>query len=170
MGKAHQIPPPPKKKNSSTLKRSKSTPKKQLDLKAKQMNWLLGRSTLSIGSKLLLYKALLKPIWTYAIQVWGAASNSNIDILQNFQSKPPPFHSECTLVHRQPLIHEDLQMNTVLNEIKKWNTKHLRKFEYHTNALAVNLLDNSETTQTEKIHHPNSDQTDLSETPIQELK
>lgn len=27
---------------------------KQLNLKAKEMNWLLGRSTLSIGSKLLL--------------------------------------------------------------------------------------------------------------------
>jgi hypothetical protein len=42
--------------------------------------------------------------------------------------------------------HEDLQMNTVLNEIKKWNTKYLRKLENHTNALAVNLIDNSETT------------------------
>jgi hypothetical protein len=43
-------------------------------------------------------------------------------------------------------IHEDLQMNTVLSEIKKCNTKNLRKLENHTNALAVNLLDNSETT------------------------
>jgi hypothetical protein len=37
-------------------------------------------------------------------------------------------------------------MNIVLSEIKKWNTKYLRKLENHTNALAVNLLDNSETT------------------------
>jgi hypothetical protein len=37
-------------------------------------------------------------------------------------------------------------MNTVLSEIKKWNAKYLRKLENHTNALAVNLLDNSETT------------------------
>jgi hypothetical protein len=43
-------------------------------------------------------------------------------------------------------IHEDLPMNTVLSEIKKWNTKYLRKLENHTNAVAVNLLDNSETT------------------------
>jgi hypothetical protein len=48
-------------------------------------------------------------------------------------------------------IHEDLQMKTVYSEIKKWNTKYLRKLENHTNALAVNLLDNSE-----KIHRPNS--------------
>jgi hypothetical protein len=37
-------------------------------------------------------------------------------------------------------------MNTVLRDIKKWNTKYLRKLENHTNALAVNLQDNSETT------------------------
>jgi hypothetical protein len=37
-------------------------------------------------------------------------------------------------------------MNTVLSEIKKWNTKYLRKLVNHTNALALNLQDNSETT------------------------
>jgi hypothetical protein len=47
------------------------TERKQLNVKAKQMHWLLGRSTLSIESKLLLYKAVLKPIWTYGIQPWG---------------------------------------------------------------------------------------------------
>jgi hypothetical protein len=41
-------------------------------------------------------------------------------------------------------IHEDLQMNTVLNEINEWNIKYLRKLQNHTNALEVNLLDNSE--------------------------
>jgi hypothetical protein len=33
------------------------------------MNWLVGRSTLSIESKLLLYKAVLKPIWIYEIHL-----------------------------------------------------------------------------------------------------
>jgi hypothetical protein len=55
--------------------------RKQLNLTAKQMHWLLGRSTLSIENKLLLYKAVLKPIWTCGIQLWGTASNSNIEIL-----------------------------------------------------------------------------------------
>jgi hypothetical protein len=44
------------------------TERKQLNLKAKQMHWLHGRSTLSIESKLLC-KAVLKPIWTYGIQL-----------------------------------------------------------------------------------------------------
>jgi hypothetical protein len=37
------------------------------------------------GNKLLVYKAILKPIWTYGIQLWGTASNSNVDISERFQ-------------------------------------------------------------------------------------
>jgi hypothetical protein len=48
-------------------------------------------------------------------------------------------HSERTLVHKNSRTHEDLQMNTVLSEIKKWNNKYLRKLENHLNALAVKL-------------------------------
>jgi len=31
--------------------------------------------------------SILKPIWTYGLQLWGSASNSNIEILERFQSK-----------------------------------------------------------------------------------
>jgi hypothetical protein len=31
-----------------------------------------------------IYKTILKPIWTYGIQLWGTASISNIDILVRF--------------------------------------------------------------------------------------
>jgi hypothetical protein len=56
-----------------------------------------------------------------------------------------PVHSERTLVHKQT---QDPRrsMNTVFSEMKKWNTKYLTKIENLTNALALNLLDNSETT------------------------
>jgi hypothetical protein len=121
--------------------------RKQLNPKTKRMHWLLGRrSTLSTESKLLLHKAVLKPIWTYGIQLRGPGSNSNIETPKRFQSKTlrsilnAPWHVKN---HR---IHEDLQMNTVLSETEKWNTKYLRKLENSTNVLAVNLPENSETT------------------------
>ena len=61
---------------------------KQLKLIVKQYYWLLvRRSNLSLENQLLLYKVILKPIWTYGIQLWCTASNSNIEILQRFQSK-----------------------------------------------------------------------------------
>jgi hypothetical protein len=62
--------------------------RKQLGITLTKMYWLIGRkSKLSTNTKLLLYKAILKPIWTYRIQLWGMASTSNIDMLERFQSK-----------------------------------------------------------------------------------
>ena len=34
-----------------------------------------------------LYKCVLKPVWTYGIQLWGCAKPSHTQILQRFQSK-----------------------------------------------------------------------------------
>jgi hypothetical protein len=52
------------------------------------MYWLLGRkSKLSISNKLLAYRVILRPIWTYGIQLWGWASISTIEILEGFQGK-----------------------------------------------------------------------------------
>jgi hypothetical protein len=44
-------------------------------------------SIISTTNKLLLYKTILKIIWTYGIQLWGTSSTSNIEILERFQSK-----------------------------------------------------------------------------------
>jgi len=42
---------------------------RQLDFKFRQMHWLLGRnSKLSLNNKLLLYKVVFKPIWSYGVQ------------------------------------------------------------------------------------------------------
>jgi hypothetical protein len=110
--------------------------RKQLNLKAKQIHWLLGKSALSTESKLLLYKEVLKPIWTYGIQLWGTASNPNIEILQRFQSLTLRCILNASWYTNNHRIHENLQMNTVLSEIKKWNAKYLSKLENHTNVPA----------------------------------
>jgi hypothetical protein len=43
-------------------------------------------------------------------------------------------------------------MNTVLSGKRKWITKYLGKLENYTNAVAVNLLENGETTHRLKRH------------------
>jgi hypothetical protein len=59
-----------------------------------KLYWIVGRkSQLSLENKLLVYKAILKPIWTYGVQLWGTASNSNIDILERFQWRTQKFFS-----------------------------------------------------------------------------
>jgi hypothetical protein len=62
--------------------------RKQLRITLTKIYWLLGhKSKLSTSNKLLIYKTILKPIWTYGTQLWGTASTSNIEILECFQSK-----------------------------------------------------------------------------------
>jgi hypothetical protein len=59
--------------------------RKQLDHKTREVKWLIGNnSPLSLENKLLIYKTILKPIWTYGIVLWGCASKSNIAIMQRY--------------------------------------------------------------------------------------
>jgi hypothetical protein len=61
---------------------------KQLGITLIKMYLLLRRKLkLSTSNKLLIYKTLLKPIWTYGIQFLDMASTSNIEILECFQLK-----------------------------------------------------------------------------------
>jgi hypothetical protein len=61
---------------------------KQLGITLTKMYWLLGRkSKLSTSNKLLIYKTILKSIWTYGIQLSGMASTFNTEILECFQTK-----------------------------------------------------------------------------------
>jgi len=62
--------------------------RKHLGFLFQSMYWILGRkSELSLANIVLLYKNILKPIWTCGIPLWGTASHSNIEILQRFQNK-----------------------------------------------------------------------------------
>jgi len=59
------------------------TKRKQLEHKTREIKWLVGRySTLSLENKIIIYKTVLKPVWTYGIELWGCASNSNIEIIK----------------------------------------------------------------------------------------
>jgi hypothetical protein len=42
-------------------------------------------SKLSLHNKLILYKAILKPRWTYGVELWGSAKPANIQRIQSFQ-------------------------------------------------------------------------------------
>ena len=65
-----------------TWRKHITTKRKQLDLKLRNLYCIIGRkSRLSLENKLLVYKVILKPVWTYGIQLWGNASNSNLEII-----------------------------------------------------------------------------------------
>jgi hypothetical protein len=55
-----------------TWQKHVKTKRQQLNLRLREIFWLLGpKSKLSIENKVLLYKCVIKPIWTYGIQLWG---------------------------------------------------------------------------------------------------
>jgi hypothetical protein len=97
---------------------------------------------INIISKKYYYTAVLKPIWTYGVQLWGPAPNFNIEILQRFQSDFQVF-TKCTLIYEQlqdPCRSQN-DYSEKLNMKVEWQ---MLKFGNHLNALAMNLLGNSE--------------------------
>lgn len=124
-----------------TWKKHIFTKRKQLGLKLQRMNWLMAKnSKLSIENKLLLYKSIIKPIWTYGIQLWGTACNSNIEILQRYQSKVLRSIVNAPWYVPNAIIQRDLKIKSVKDEIKNFSKKYQSRLSVHPNNLAVNLL------------------------------
>lgn len=120
------------------------TKRKQLGLKLSQMYWLIGRrSHLSLENKLLVYKAILKPIWTYGIQLWGTASSSNIEIMQRFQNKVLRLLVDAPWYVPNSIIARDLKIPTIREEIKRFAVKYHARLRTHPNELARQLLNSS---------------------------
>jgi hypothetical protein len=83
-----------------------------------KMHCLLGqKSKLSTSNKIIIYKAILKPIWIYGIQLWGTASTQNIEILERFQSKVLPMIVYTLWYVLNTVIKMNLQTPTVKEEI-----------------------------------------------------
>jgi hypothetical protein len=86
------------------------------------MYWLLGRNTsLSLHNK-----QILKPIWTYGIQLWGCNKPSNIDIIKGFQNKVLKNMVSAPWYIRNDDLHRDLLVDVVTSEIQSFAKKHER--------------------------------------------
>jgi hypothetical protein len=114
--------------------------RKQMDLRYKELYWLLGKSSpLSINNKLLLYKTVIAPIRTYGLELWGCASKSNIAIIQRFQSKLLRAIVNAPRYITNAMIHSDLGIPTVQDVIHKRSNKHRAKLQSHSNPLLQSL-------------------------------
>ena len=101
------------------------------------------RSALSIHNKLMMYKQILKPVWTYGIQLWGCTKQSKINTLQRFQNEVLRNIVDAPWYIRNADLHTDLQMEMVTNEVGKYATKHRERLYHHVNVEAIQLLDSS---------------------------
>jgi hypothetical protein len=115
---------------------------KQLRITLTKMYWLLRRkSKLSTSNKLLIYKAILKLIWTYGIQLWRTASSSNIEILERFQSKALRMIVDAPWYVPNTVIRRDLQTPTVKEEIRHYSSQYSARLSVHPNDLVVTLME-----------------------------
>jgi hypothetical protein len=53
-----------------------------LNNRLRQLRFLLSSKYVTLHNKILIYKVLLKPIWSYGIQLWGTAKDSNTNRIQ----------------------------------------------------------------------------------------
>jgi hypothetical protein len=97
------------------------------------------KSKLSISNKLLAYKVVPKPIWTYGIHLWGSASFSNIEILERFQAKVLRMITDAPWYVPNTVLRQDLQITSVKKEIRRFSTQYRARLYTHPNSLTVHF-------------------------------
>ncbi|GBN55988.1 RNA-directed DNA polymerase from mobile element jockey [Araneus ventricosus] len=101
-----------------------------------QLSSLVARwSTLPMKHKLLLYKAIIRPVLMYGSQVWGSTSLMNIKKLQVFQNKQLMHIVNAPWYVRRKVIHDDLKIEPISEFIKKTSTRFFNKIPQISNEL-----------------------------------
>jgi len=119
------------------------------------MQYLIGRrSALSIQNKLLLYKQVLRRIWTYGRQLWGCACQSNVEIIQRFENKVLRNIVNAPWYVRNEDLHRDLKVDVIEEVIKKNAVSHEQRLIRHVNNEASQLLNESGTERRLKRKKP----------------
>jgi hypothetical protein len=112
-----------------------SAKQKQLGITLTKMYWLLRRkSKLSTSNKFLLYKTILKQIWTYWIQLHFHFQHRNS---RNFQSKALRMIVDVPWDVLNTVIRKYLQTQTVKEEIRCYSAR----LRAHPNNVTVNLTE-----------------------------
>ena len=107
-----------------------------------------------MDNKLLLYKTVLKPVWTYGITLWGTASTSNIEILQRFQNTVIRVLVNAPWYVPNGLIRRELNIPTMSEVVTRLSVHYCGRLQIHPNHLANILLKDEEETRRLKRFKP----------------
>ena len=88
---------------------------------------------------MLVYETVIKPIWTYGIELWGCASISNVAVIQRSQSKILRTIANAPWYVSNHTFHTDLNIPYVSEVINERIGKHLNKLESYPNPLVGTL-------------------------------
>jgi hypothetical protein len=109
------------------------------------MNWLINKnSQLSLENKITIYKAIIKLVWTYGIELWGCSKLSNTDILQTFQSKTLRKLANAPWYISNVTLHNDLSISYVTEVIRIYAKNHKNWTAQNNNQLIGDLFNQPE--------------------------
>jgi len=104
--------------------------------------------------ELLIYKAILKPIWTYCLQLLGSASKSNLEILERFQSKVLRIIKDEPWYVPNAVMKRDLQVLSVRKEVRNYSVTYRQRLNCHSNSLAKSLFQRTNFNRSLKRYYP----------------
>lgn len=93
-----------------------------------------------MDSKILLYNSIIKPIWQYGIQLWGAAKKSNVQIIERAQTKIIRAILGAPKYMKNKNMLKDVNIKTAESEAKQVSTNYANRLRNHPNELAQNIL------------------------------
>jgi len=131
----------PPLRQTTHLERTCDKTIKHLDLKTRELIWLIGkRSPLSLTNKILIYKTVLKPIWTYGLAIWGCAAASNIAVIQRYQAKTLRQITYAPWYVTNHTLHKDLRIPPVRTVFQEQAETHRAALKSHPNPLTAQIL------------------------------
>ena len=105
------------------------------------MIWLIGkRSPLSLTNKILIYKTVLKPIWTYGLALWGRTAASNLAVIQRYQAKTLRQITNAPWYVTNHTLHTDLRIPPVRTVFQELTETHHTTLQSHPNPLISPIL------------------------------
>ncbi len=115
--------------------------KNQVNLIYKKLYWILRKkSKLNPETKIAIYKAMIKPIWTYGLQLWGSAKLSNLNIIDRCQTKIIRAILGAPKYVRNQIILRDSNIETVAQTATHLSNNYIARLSIHPNKTARNIL------------------------------
>ena len=103
------------------------------------------KSKLNLKTKMLLYNTMIRPVWSYGIQIWGSAKPSNIRPIQSFQN------IALRTITGAPWYMTNLQLH---NDLKVINVSDYAKIHYHRFHSKLNSSTNPLIKDMASLHIP----------------
>ena len=121
-----------------TWRKHITTKRKQLDLKLRNLYWIICRkSQLSFENKLLVYKVILRDLWN---RTMGNFIKLKSEILERFRSKVLRIITDAPWYVPSAIIKRDLQVPTVRQEARQYGANYRKRLDTHPSSLANALF------------------------------